>query len=169
MLTGLVPLEIFERKFVPGLSPGFQGVAAGQPRVLWLVQASLHLCLHVHTVFLLCLSPNFPILKEGQSYWINTYLYDLTITQLITSAPQGTRVAKNLPASAGDVRDVGSIPGLGRSPGVGNGNPLRCSCLEISWRGAEGATVHGVTESQSWLSMHPSISARSLFPDRSHS
>ena len=39
-------------------------------------------------------------------------------------------VVKNLPASSGDARDVGSIPGLGRSPGLGNGNPLHYSCLE---------------------------------------
>ena len=39
-------------------------------------------------------------------------------------------VVKNPPASAGDVRDLGLIPGLGRSPGEGNGNPLQCSGLE---------------------------------------
>ena len=39
---------------------------------------------------------------------------------------------KNLHANAGDIRDTGSIPGLGRSPGVGNGNPLRYSCQENS-------------------------------------
>ena len=39
-------------------------------------------------------------------------------------------VVKKLPANAGDTRDVGLIPGLGISPGVGNGNPLQCSCLE---------------------------------------
>ena len=39
-------------------------------------------------------------------------------------------VLKNLPASAGDAGDAGCIPGLGRSPGEGNGNPLWCSCLE---------------------------------------
>ena len=39
-------------------------------------------------------------------------------------------VVKNLPANVGDVRDVGSIPGLGRSPGEGNGNPLQYAGLE---------------------------------------
>ena len=39
-------------------------------------------------------------------------------------------VVKNLSANAGDSRDVGSIPGLRRSPGIGNGNPLQHSCLE---------------------------------------
>ena len=42
----------------------------------------------------------------------------------------GDTVIKNLPASAGDIRDVGSIPGLGRSPAVGKGNPLQYSCLD---------------------------------------
>ena len=56
---------------------------------------------------------------------------------------------KNLPANAVDARDVGSIPGLGRSPGGGHGNPLQCSCLENPMdRGAWQATVHGVTQSQ---------------------
>ena len=49
----------------------------------------------------------------------------------------------NLPANAGDVRDVGSIPGLGRSPGAGHGNPLQYSCLENPTdRGAWWAIVH---------------------------
>ena len=39
-------------------------------------------------------------------------------------------VVKNLPANAGDAKDLGSIPGSGRSPGEGHGNPLQCSCLE---------------------------------------
>ena len=40
------------------------------------------------------------------------------------------RVVKNLPANAEGIRDIGSIPGLGRSPGEGNGNPLQCFCLK---------------------------------------
>ena len=39
-------------------------------------------------------------------------------------------MVKNLPASAGDIRDMGLIPGSGRSPGGGHGNPLQYSCLE---------------------------------------
>ena len=53
---------------------------------------------------------------------------------------------KNLPVIAGD---TGSIPGLGRTPGEGNGNTLQYSCLENSMdRGAWKATVHGVTKNQ---------------------
>ena len=58
-------------------------------------------------------------------------------------------VVKNLPANAGDIRDVGSIPGLGRSPGGGRGNPLQYSHLENPMdRGAWQAMVHRVTKSQ---------------------
>ena len=56
-------------------------------------------------------------------------------------------VVKNMPANAGDVRDTGSIPGSGRSPGVGHCNPFQYSCLENPDRGAWWATVHGVAES----------------------
>ena len=53
-----------------------------------------------------------------------------------------TLVVKNLPASTGDIRDVGLIPGSGRSPGGGHGNPLQYSCLENPLdRGAWWATV----------------------------
>ena len=64
---------------------------------------------------------------------------------MVSQAPQ---VAKNLPASAGDVRDVGLLPGSGRSPARGHSNPLQHSCLENPMdRGAWQATVHGVKES----------------------
>ena len=63
-------------------------------------------------------------------------------------------MAKNPPADAGD---SGSIPGSGRSPGVGNGDPLQYSCLKNSMdRGAWWATVHRVIKSQTqlkWLRM----------------
>ena len=55
----------------------------------------------------------------------------------------GGLVVKNLSAN---VQDVGSVPGSGRSPGEGNGNPLQYSCLENSMdREAWQATVHGVS------------------------
>ena len=54
-------------------------------------------------------------------------------------------MVKNSPANAGATRDMGSVPGSGRSPGEGNANPLQYSCLENPMdRGAWQATVHGV-------------------------
>ena len=76
-------------------------------------------------------------------------------------------MVKNPSASVGDLRDMGSIPGLGRSPGEGNGNPLQYSCLENShgqrslvgyspWGRKETDTTEGLThtnKSQSWFIM----------------
>ena len=62
-------------------------------------------------------------------------------------------MVKNLLANSGDTGDVGSILGLGRFFGEGNGNPLQYSCLENSVdRGAWRATVHGVTKHRTRLS-----------------
>ena len=66
--------------------------------------------------------------------------HNISVTNGLSAFPGGT-VVKNLPANAGDTRDSGSmaglIPGLGRYPGRGNGNPLQYSCLENSMdRGA---------------------------------
>ena len=57
------------------------------------------------------------------------YSYGLQMPK-ISKYSQVALVVKNLPANAGDSRDMGLIPGLGRSSGVGNGNPLKYSCLE---------------------------------------
>ena len=63
-----------------------------------------------------------------------------------------TLVVKNPPVNAGDLRDVGLIPGLGKSPGRGNDNPLQYSCLRNPKnRGAWQTTVHGVI--QSWIQL----------------
>ena len=57
-------------------------------------------------------------------------------------------MVKNLPANAGDIREAGSIPGLGRVPGGGHSNPVQCPCLENPMdRGAWWAMVHMVAES----------------------
>ena len=67
----------------------------------------------------------------------------------VQGLPGGTVVKKNPPANAGDVTDVGSIPRSGRSPRVGNGNPLQYCCLGNPMdRGVSWATVHGVTKTQ---------------------
>ena len=63
----------------------------------------------------------------------------------VPGASQVSVVVKNPSANAGDTRDFGSIPRLGRSLGGGHGNPLQYSCLEKAVdRGAWLATVHGV-------------------------
>ena len=63
-----------------------------------------------------------------------------------------SQMIKNPPANAEHVRDVGSIPGWGRSPGGGQGIPPQCSCLENPMdRGVWWATLHGVTKSWTWL------------------
>ena len=66
----------------------------------------------------------------------------------ITGFPIGS-VVENPPANTGNAGDVGSIHGSGRSPGIGNGNPLQYSCLGNPMnRGAWQATIHGVPKSQ---------------------
>ena len=75
--------------------------------------------------------------------------WDMTEQLTRLRASQMALVVKNLPANAGDVKEVGSIPGLGRTPGGGRGNPLRYFCLENPMdRGAWQATVHRVAKSQ---------------------
>ena len=76
-------------------------------------------------------------------------LYDLVVVHW---ASHRVLVVKNLPANAGDVRELGSIPGLGRSPGGGHDNLLQYSCLENPMdRGAWRATVHRVIKSWTQL------------------
>ena len=71
------------------------------------------------------------------------------IYTILNWAFQFGTLVKNLPASAGDIKDVGLISGLGRSPGVGNGYPPQYSCLENSTdRGAWPATVPGVIKNR---------------------
>ena len=105
---------------------------------------------------------------DGGAWWATvhgiaksqTQLSDLNFTfSTCERAFQVALVVKSLPANAGDIRDMGSIPGSGRSPGGGHGNPLQYSCLKNPVdRGTWGATVHRVTKSQRGLkrlSMQP--------------
>ena len=99
-----------------------------------------------------------PGLQAANSFWVSDLLWHLPDRpSLITSsesppallhwASQVALVVKNLPANAGGARDLGSIPGSGRSLGEKNGNQLQYSCLENSMdRGVCWATVHGVTK-----------------------
>ena len=61
-------------------------------------------------------------------------------------------VVKNLPANAGDTRDTGSVPGLGRSPGGGNGNPLQCARLICPTDGGDWRLQSLGSQSRAWLS-----------------
>ena len=76
------------------------------------------------------------------------------ISSAFPGFPGGT-VVTNLPDSTRNMRDTGLIPGLGRSPRIGNSNPLQYFCLENPIdREAWWATIHVVTKSQTWLSEH---------------
>ena len=76
---------------------------------------------------------------------------------------------KEFVCNAGDIGDVSLIPGSGRSPGRGNGNPLQYSCLENPMdRGAWQATVHGVTKGWTWLSDWRTARVRKRESKRSH-
>ena len=67
---------------------------------------------------------------------------------ILGMAYQVVTVVKNAHANSGDLRDMGSVPGLGRCPGGGHGNPLQYSCLENPMdKGGWQATVHGVAKS----------------------
>ena len=90
-------------------------------------------------------------------------------TQDVCWASQVVLVVKNLPANAGDKRDPGSIPGRGKSPGGGHGNPLQYACLEHPMdRGTWRATAHGVAKSRTWLKWL-STHARGLWAVWDHS
>ena len=79
----------------------------------------------------------------------------LEILPLLLWDFQMAQEVKNPPARQGATRNTGSIPGSGRPPGGGNGNPLQCSCLKNPMgRGAWWATVHGVTESETTEHKH---------------
>ena len=72
----------------------------------------------------------------------------------------GRTVMKNLPANAGDIRDMGLVSGSGRSTGGRNDSPFQNACLKNSMeRGVWQATIHGVEESQTQLSTHAHVSS----------
>ena len=78
-----------------------------------------------------------------------------------TQAPQVALVVKNPPGNAGDTREAVSIPGSGRCPGEGNGNPLQYSCLENPMDGgAWWATVHWIADADT--TEHPAHITTSL-------
>ena len=94
----------------------------------------VELLIHYHLMF----NIDTMIIWQGKNNLFNIWSCTNWVSQVAL-------VVKNPLANAGDTRDMGSIPGLGRSPGRGNGNPLQYSCLENSMdRGAWEAIVHRV-------------------------
>ena len=100
-------------------------------------------------------------LKIGDYTYFMSVMFLVSMCMEIQEASQAALVVKNLPVNAGDVRDAGSIPGSGRSPGGGHGNPLWYSCLENPMdRGAWQAILHRLVKSWiqlKWLSIHACI------------
>ena len=145
----MYPAQTFHTHFVP--AHGFPFIlpvlvqAMPPPRsFLWNMTALTthsHVCARVWTCACVCTC----IKSTHTKLHFITYHHHSQVAQLV----------KNLPANARDVRDSSSIPGSGRFPGEGNGNPLQYSCLKNPMeRGAWQATVHGVTESWTWLNIH---------------
>ena len=99
------------------------------------------------------------VIKQQNSVTALHYTHCITATMLSDEGFPGSTVVKNPPANAEYSGDRGSIPALGRSPRIGNGNARQYSCLEnpmdrgawcpVAW----WATAHGVTKSQSQWSL----------------
>ena len=84
--------------------------------------------------------------------FLRPVLQKVCLLCFLLRASQVALAVKNLPANAGDIKDVSSIPRSGRSPGGGYGNLLQYFCLENPMdKGAWWATVHRVAKSQKWL------------------
>ena len=82
------------------------------------------------------------------SLWLSKFI----IRYYVARASQVVLVVEYPSVNAGDIRDSGLVPRMGRSLGGGHGNPLQYSCLENPMdRGAWWATVHGITKSRTWL------------------
>ena len=94
--------------------------------------------------------PSESVFSSFLLFAIFIFFFFLSFAVVLLGASQVALVVKNPPANAGDIRDrdVGSIPGVGRSPGEGHGNPLQYSCLKNPMdNGAWQAIVHRVAKS----------------------
>ena len=103
---------------------------------------------------LLTRSPRCDVIShEGVKGNLGPMAASTQLSRVFTVPMLGPGASQAAPAHAGDIRDVGSIPGSGRSSGGGHGNPLQYSCLKNSLdRGAWRATVHRSAKSQTQLS-----------------
>ena len=120
-------------------------------------------------------------LGESTQTSLEQFLSSISFSTLLSShnlppweaqsrASQAALMVTNPPANEWDIKDPGSIPGLGRSPGGGNGNSLQYSCLENPMdRGAWWATVHRVVKSRTRLKqLSTHTQAQSSFPLSCH-
>ena len=162
------PPEFSGQKYWSGLvcpPPGALPNRGIKPRSLALQEDSLlseppgklpYVCVYTHTYGQMKWQPT-PVLLPGESHGHRSLVgyspwghKESDMTEWLTHTHTHTHVTlvvKNVIASAGDVRDVGSVPGLGMSPGRGQGNPLQYSCLEeLMDRGAWWAIVHRVAK-----------------------
>ena len=126
----------------------------------WYLEAFVFLCLAYFTLHNVL---KLQILLHARAH-THTHIHTHIFVHLY-SASQMALVVKNLPANAGGIRDMGLISGSGRSPGGGHGNPLQYSCLEnLMNRGAWWATIHGITNNQTWLGLQlPPATTQKLF------
>ena len=114
----------------------------------WVLLSMILAVGYLHVCYVMLKIPSLPIL-ELQGGNVLLRFYTACLGPLIRGFPGGSEVK----ASACNAGDLGSIPGSGRSPGEGNGNPLQYSCLENPMdRGAWWATVHRVAKSRTRLS-----------------
>ena len=132
-----------------------QGLRGGTQRIYVESMNVVTICF-VHALINLVYSAKF-MMHSCNTCLVCTF----TFIHTYTGASQVALVVKNMPASARDLRDTGSIPGLGKSPREGHGNLLQYSCLENPGdSGAWWATVQRVAKSWTrlnWLSMHESV------------
>ena len=108
---------------------------------------------------------NISLLRGKKCQLQGHHSQTLTLFGAGSSQQQVVLVVKNPPVNAGEVRVEGSIPGLGRSPEEGHGNPLQYSCLENPMdRRAWWATVHGVTKSRTPFPQASIQTVSTLYP-----
>ena len=144
---GFNPPSTFRESYPPPLKPG---LVCSQYTAVSEHSCGQELGLHCHSRPGHACTPDPPASSLGFFIWsFDCWSSSCTFGEgfLTRGGFPDSAVKKNLPDNAGEERDTGSIPGLGRSPGDRNGYPLQYSCLEHSMdRGAWRATVHGVTK-----------------------
>ena len=145
----------------------FHGVAKSQTQL-----SNSHFQFHLHNYSIEYslqdgVKENFYIMLQISKIFQNGFLnllQQFELTYNIYRASQAVLVVKNPPANAGDIRDVGSISGLGRFPGEGHGNPLHHFCLRNPMdTGAQPTTVHRIAKSRTRRKLLSTLHARIVY------